>query len=271
MIRIIISAAAFLLLLAGCSQTNREGMNQFAQDSAFQAAHPSPDSIQFVGAGKMIEFPTPDGAKGTAYALLPDSASGKFLFVIHEWWGLNDHIKKEAERLFGELGNVTVLALDLYDGKVAANPEEAGQYMGATKEERLNAIVQGAIAYAGGEAEIATLGWCFGGGWSLRASILAGKQGAGCVMYYGMPVEKADQIAPLQAEVLGIFAKQDGWINEEVVSKFQSLAGATRKKVDVHWFDAAHAFANPSNDKYDAPAAEKANELALTFLRERLK
>jgi len=48
----------------------------------------------------------------------------KYLFVIHEWWGLNDYIKQEAEKLQKELG-VNVIALDLYDGKVTSDPKTA--------------------------------------------------------------------------------------------------------------------------------------------------
>ena len=44
--------------------------------------------------------------------------------MIHEWWGLNNHIKDMAN-LLAKVGYV-VLAADLYNGKVAADPNEAG-------------------------------------------------------------------------------------------------------------------------------------------------
>ena len=96
-------------------------------------------------------------------------------------------------------------------------------------------------------------------------------EGAGCVMYYGMPVEKAEELAPLQADVLGIFAKQEKWINEEVIGNFEALAKATGKKLDSHWFDADHAFANPTSSRYHEESAQKANAMALTFLKEKLQ
>ena len=261
-----------LALLSACqSSGSKEGMAQFADESAFQAAHETPTPISFQGQGEMIQFPTSDGKTGSAYFLKAATDTKNHLLVIHEWWGLNDHIKKEAERLFAELGNVNVLALDIYDGKTTSNPEEAGKLMGEVKEERALAIVNGALQYVGNEARIATVGWCFGGGWSLRSSILAGDRGAGCVMYYGMPVEKANDLAPLKADVLGIFAKKDNWINEPVVKKFESLAKATGKNLQVQWYDADHAFANPSGQRYNEKAATEANALALSFLKEHLK
>ena len=100
---------------------------------------------------------------------------------------------------------------------------------------------------------------------------MAGAQGAGCVIYYGMPVEDAAALAPLQADVLGIFAEEDGWITPDVVNKFEDLAKATGKQVETHQYKAAHAFANPSNPAFDAAAATEANALALSFLKERLQ
>ena len=248
-----------------------DGMAQFTNDENFKEAHEKPVDIGFQGQGEMMEFPTPDGKTGKAYTLKSEMESSKYLFVVHEWWGLNDQVKQESEHLFGELENVNVMALDLYDGKVTDDPDEAGKYMRAVTQERCEAIINGALARVGDVAKVATIGWCFGGGWSLRSSILAGERGAGCVMYYGMPVEKADEIAPLEADVLGIFAKQDGWINEKVITPFEGLARATGKKLTVHWFDAEHAFANPSSPRYNETAAQEANGLALAFLKERLQ
>lgn len=246
------------------------GMAQFADDDKFKDAHEAPMELKFEGKGQMIQFDTPDGKKGGAYALMTESPSKNYLFVIHEWWGLNDNVKAEAERLFAHLGNTNVLALDLYDGQSADNPDKAGQLMQAVKEERAKAIIQGAINKAGADARIATTGWCFGGGWSLKASIMAGDQGVACVMYYGMPVQNAKELAPLKAPICGIFAKQDEWITPEVAQNFENLAKATGKEVEIHSYDAGHAFANPSNPAYDEEAAQQANQVAWAFLKERL-
>lgn len=245
-------------------------MSQFSSDEKFNEAHETPKPIEFTGSGEMITFETKDGSPGTAYAIVDDLSSNKALFVIHEWWGLNDHIKKEAEKLYSELEGVNVFALDLYDGKVADNPDDAGKMMGAVKEERLNAIINGALAYVGEEAKVGTIGWCFGGGWSLKSAILAGEQAAGCVIYYGMPVMEPAKLAPLQADVLGLFAKKDEWITPKVVNDFETVMKAVGKNVEIKQFDADHAFANPSGERYKEAAAQEANAMALNFLKERL-
>jgi carboxymethylenebutenolidase len=269
--KLFVVAAIAVMLLSACGSKKSADMSQFADDAQFQAAHDTPEATAFQPKGEMIQFDTPDGQSGSAYALIPEDATDRYLFVVQEWWGLNDHIKQEAEQLFDALDGVAVLALDMYDGKVAGTPEEAGKYMQAMSQVRGEAIVRGALAMIGKDAKIATIGWCFGGGWSLQASILAGEQSKACVMYYGMPVQNAKELAPLKAPVLGIFAKQDGWITPEVADKFAALAKATGKQVEIHQFDADHAFANPSNPKHNATAAAEANALAQAFIKARLQ
>ncbi len=245
-------------------------MAKFTTDDSFNGAHEIPEILDFKPRGEMVAFTTTDGNDGHAYVLRTSSPSSKHLIVIHEWWGLNDYIKQEAERLFDSLG-VNVWALDLYDGQVATDRETAGQLMESREQARLEAIMRGAIAQWSPQASIATIGWCFGGGWSLRASILAGERSRGCVMYYGMPVESAADLVPLKAEVLGLFANKDQWINAEVVRKFAALCQATGKTFTYHFYDADHAFANPSSPRYNDKAAQEANALALSFLKQKLR
>lgn len=273
-------AVFFALFSIGCGDTTEkntdkaatksDNMAQFAEDKDFKEAHDTPKKIDYKGAGRMVTFNTPDGQKSEAYLIMKDKERKKTLFVIHEWWGLNDHIKQEADRLAEALGDVNVIALDLYDGNVTDDRDEAGKFMGMVKEERAKAIIEGAIGKSGDNTKIATIGWCFGGGWSLKASILAGEKAGACVMYYGLPVKTATELAPLKAPILGIFAKNEQWINTEVVKEFQALAAATKKDLTVHSFDADHAFANPSSDKYVEEAATEANKLAVEFLKKNL-
>jgi len=264
-----------LLFSCGNNKTTKEGttdkMAKHANDENFKNQHETPEKIDFTPKGEMIKIPVAEGDAGNAYSIKAKASTNNYLFVIHEWYGLNDHIKREAERLHEELGNVNVLALDMYDGKVADNPEDASKYMKASTEERSKAIINGALKMAGDDAKVGTIGWCFGGGWSLQSSIMAGKQGVGCVIYYGSPVENAKELVDLNADVLGIFGDKDAWINPKVVTKFDALMKATGKNFTFKIFDADHAFANPSSPRYVEAAAQEANAMALTFLKERLK
>jgi carboxymethylenebutenolidase len=180
-------------------------------------------------------------------------------------------VKRDAEKLYKDLGNVNVLALDMYDGKVATDRETAGKYMSEFKQDRGNAIIKGALAYAGPAARIATIGWCFGGGESMQGALLAGNQAVACVMYYGMPEENVERLKALGGDVLFVFAAKDKWINQDVVTKFENNMKAAGKKLVVKKYDADHAFANPSNAIYDKAATEDAYKNTLEFLKARVK
>ena len=198
----------------------------FAINPAFRNKHLDPEPYHYNGkTGKKITFMTADNQKAYCWELKAKKHTENYLFVFHEWYGLNDYVKKESEKLYDDLGNVNVIALDLYDGKVAKNRDEAGKYMQNMKPERGTAIIDGAIRYVGKKARIMTIGWCFGGGWSLQASIEAGKQATGCVMYYGMPEKDVARLKTLKTKVLAIFGSQDKWLNGQVVDAVQKGHG----------------------------------------------
>ena len=155
-----------------CHDPALEAFAAFADDEEFLAAHKDPIPFHYESeAGESITFDTPDGQKGNALFLKNEENPNNYLFVIHEWYGFNDYIKQTAEKLYNDLGNVNVMALDLYDGKVADNSKDAGKYMQGVKQERAESIIKGAMEFAGADAKIYTIGWCFGGGWSLQASL----------------------------------------------------------------------------------------------------
>ncbi|MFK7773285.1 MAG: dienelactone hydrolase family protein [Saprospiraceae bacterium] len=262
--------------LFSCGETppqEKDSTEKFAEnatDKDFQDKHETPKEIDFQPKGVKLEVPTLDGKMATGYLLTSKEESKNYLFVFHEWYGLNDHIKRESERLHQELPNTNVIAIDLYDGQVASKPEDAGKLMQSISTDRAKAIIEGFMASVGKDARIATIGWCFGGGWSLQSSIMLKKQGIGCVIYYGSPIENAADLLPLEADILGLFAKKDTWISPEKVEKFHALTKATGKNFNYKIFDADHAFANPSGDRYEEAAAQEANAMALEFLKKRL-
>lgn len=261
--------------MGACCTKKRDfaGLMPFTHDLSFIAAHDEPIAFEFKSqfGGEKITFDCPDGQKANAFFIKSAKKSNKYLFVFHEWWGLNEHIMKESEKYYAALGNVNIIAIDLYDGQVATTREDAAKYMQGAKPERLKAIVQGAITYVGEKAKIATVGWCFGGGMSLQASILAQAQSLACVIYYGMPEKDTEKLKNLQAEVLGIFAGKEKWINTEVVKEFETNLTTLGKKFSTKIYDAEHAFANPSNPNYNQAFADEAFEMSINFIKQKLK
>ena len=245
--------------------------SMFASSVDFIAKHPEPEKFTYTGEGEMIDFKTPDGKGGRAFLIKADEPTNNYLFVFHEWWGLNDHIKKEAKKFQDDLKDVHVLAIDLYDGKVTDNRDEAGKLMQQLQPERAEAIIQGAINHVGENSRIFTVGWCMGGGWSLQAALLAKNQAAGCVIYYGMPEKDLEKLKKLNCDVLGIFAANDEWISQDVVKEFEKNMQTAGKNLSITTYDNDHAFANPSNPQHDKEATQKAYDEVIRFFKARLK
>jgi len=109
-----------------------------------------------------------------------------------------------------------------------------------------------------------------GGSWSFTAAVAAGTQAVGCVMYYGFPEKNLDRIKPLKCDVLYIRGAKDGFIKLSDVEEFEKQVKNRGRNITMYSFDAVHAFANPSNPKYDAKAAAEAQTYSLKFLKDKL-
>lgn len=264
------------LLTPDCYESCFTGdiMNQFkaeAGTAAFAAMHEAPIDFTFANPnGESVSFDTKDGKKAAGYFIKSSQKTKNWLFVIQEWWGLNDHIKREAEILAKELGNVNVLAIDMYDGKIAATPDSAMKLMKGASTERLENIVNGAIHFSGTDAKIFTIGWCFGGMWSLQTSLMAGKQAAGCVMYYGRPENNIEKLKLLNCEVIGFFGNKDKSPSPEIVNQFEADMISAGKKITTHKYEAGHGFANPSNPSFNKEATEDAHQKTVAFLKSKM-
>ena len=191
------------------------------------------------------------------------------IITIHEWWGLNDNIRAMADRLAGE--GYIVFAVDLYHGKVANSTGEARVLMMEAVEdpEPSRANIRAAFDFVSNTASaprIGSLGWCFGGGWSLNTAQLFPDELDAAVIYYGQVTADEELLRPIGAPILGLFAADDTGIKPESVVAFRDALERLRKNYEVHIYPGVgHAFANPSGRNYDAATAEDAWRRTLEF------
>jgi carboxymethylenebutenolidase len=196
------------------------------------------------------------------------------VIMIHEWWGLNDNVRAMADRLAAE--GYIVLAVDLFDGDVAPSAGAARQLMLRVVENPDLASENVRQAYdfvdsIAGAPRIASLGWCFGGGWSLNTAKLFPDELDAAVIYYGQVTDDEEQLRPLNMPILGLFGEADTGIKVESVQAFAAALERLRKPHDIHIYPGAkHAFANPTGSAYDAAAADDAWQKTLAFLQENL-
>ena len=235
---------------------------------AFAALHPSPMVVNPENLlGKMMSFEAADGKQANAYFIAAKKKTNKYLIVVQEWWGLNENVKMESDKYYSDLGDVNVIAVDMYDGKVAATPDSAMKLMRGADMGRMTAIIQGAIKYAGSKASIYSVGWCFGGMWSLQTAILAGPQAKGTVMYYGRPETNMDKLKSIQCDIIGFFGNLDQSPSPAMVNDFEKNMKEAGKNLAVNRYEAGHGFANPSNPSYNAAAKEDSYAKAIAFLK----
>ena len=224
-----------------------------------------------VAAGlETVSLTTADGRAVSGALALPAATPAPAVLLVHEWWGLNDQIKAVAAELARE--GYVALAVDLYDGKVADDRDSARSYMQAVVEgearDTLASWVAWLRAHDAVEGGLGTVGWCFGGGWSLNASVDTPVEAT--VVYYGRVNQPRDQLARLEGPVLGHYASEDQWINRDMVAGFEANMTALGKPFESHWYEAQHAFANPSSGRYDRKDADLAWRRTLAFYAEYL-
>ncbi len=197
------------------------------------------------------------------------------LVVIHEWWGLNDWVKQQAQNLAG-LGYET-LAIDLYRGKVATTAEAAHELMRGVPEDRAKTDLLAAYAYLESRKDVkknkvGTIGWCMGGGYALDLAVDQPKL-AVAVVNYGHLASEDSTLEKIHAPMLGIFGGLDQGIPPASVQQFASQIKKLGKTVDVKIYpDAGHAFENPNNKGgYREADTRDAWNRTVAFLQKYLK
>ena len=190
--------------------------------------------------------------------------------IIHEWWGLNNEIKAQAEMLAEEGFNV--LAVDLYNGKIAKDPTEAAAFKDEVDLQTSIANMQAAVKFLEDDnsPKIAALGWCFGGAKSLELA-LSGTELDASVIYYGNLNTNKDELAKIKWPVLGIFGEEDAVVPVAQVKEFNNLLNELEITNEVYIYPGVgHAFANPTNKDFAPEETADAWDKTLNFLRENL-
>lgn len=205
------------------------------------------------------------------YAYPEDNPTAPWIVIIHEWWGLNDHIKDMARVLAMQW--YKTLAVDLYKGRIANTAAQARTLSSELVQEDATANLLAAESFLRETApRVASLWRCLGGKQSLQLSLASDTLDA-TVIYYGRLETDPTVLASINQPVLGIFAENDGGIPPSAVAAFQSwLDAAGIKNYDLTIYPGVdHAFANPTGDNYTQEATIEAWQKTLWFLDQTLK
>lgn len=211
-----------------------------------------------------------DSLQMNSFVVYDENREGKrpAILVIHEWWGLNDYVKMRARKL-AELGYIA-FAVDMYgNGKTGNDPATAGglatpfyQNTAMAKKHIDAAIEQFKKNPVADTANMAIMGYCFGGAMSILAAQL-GANLKGAVSFHGnlnvVPANKA----LLKAEILVCHGNADPFVPQAEVNLFRQQMDSLGLKYEFIGYDSAtHAFTNPAatemGKKFNIPIAYNA-------------
>jgi dienelactone hydrolase len=177
------------------------------------------------------------------------------VLVIHEWWGVNDYVKKRADQL-ASLGYIA-FAADIYgNGTVAADPQEAGALAGKFRNgdrkllrERANAGLQVLLNHPLADKQrIVAIGYCFGGTTVLELA-RSGAPLAGVVSFHGgLDTPNPADAKNIKARVLVLHGADDPNVPAAQVAAFAEEMRTA--KVDwqmIAYGGAVHSFSNPAS------------------------
>lgn len=243
-----------LLLLTACGEADTEAAEEIAAPEPRVAVQPTgPDQLPPsvlgqagpLGGVDLAYFESDSAAVG--YLAVPEG-EGPFpaVILVHEWNGLVDRVRQVADDLAAE--GYVALAADLYSGRIGTNPEENIALMNEVRGDmdRIIENLDAAAAYLRGRPDvtgrIGAMGWCFGGGVALSYG-LGGEQHDATAIFYGNLIEDPEQLAMLDHEVYGTFARLDQGPPPEQVERFAAALESAGIESDLHIYDAVnHGF-----------------------------
>jgi carboxymethylenebutenolidase len=215
--------------------------------------------------GQMIKFDRPDGGDCPAYVAEPAAgATAPALVVIQEWWGLNEQMKRLADR-FAATG-YRALVPDLYRGKLPQNEDEANHHMGELDfMDAAGQDVLGALTHLKKTSSKAGVtGFCMGGALTILAAAKLDVMDAGAC-FYGIPPAEAADPATITTPMMYHFANTDDWCTPAAVDALEAKLKQGKGSWELFRYDAKHGFMRDGSAVHHAESANLAWERTIAF------
>jgi len=197
------------------------------------------------------------------------------IIVVHDWWGLTDWVKQQTSNLADQ--GYVALAVDLYNGKVASNTDEAAQLSQSLDSDQVVLNLMGGIVYLTTLDDVerdrfGTVGWAMGGYYALELAMHVPRLGA-CVDNYGALPTDPNEMQAITAPMMGNFGADDHGVTPQDVQAFKTAMTTLNRVVDIKIYDGAgHSFENPNDTStYRAQDAQDAWNRTVAFLNKWLK
>ena len=228
--------------------------------------------------GTIETFPSKNEKGDARGYVVGDASSKKGLIAIHEWWGLNDQIKSQGEEMATK-ANLMVLVIDMYRGQVADDRETAGHLMAGLdwKGAVLDIAAGAQFLKSKGCAKVGVTGFCMGGALSFASAALCPDEISAAAPFYGTPSAELADLTTIKTPVQCHFGSQDtieGFSSKKDYEPLCKKLIAAGVPLELHEYDAGHAFCNPLNKigpNYKADLAELALGRMYDFMNKNLQ
>ncbi len=223
--------------------------------------------------GRIVTFPA-NGRSAEGYLATPPSGAGAGVLVLQEWWGLVDHIIDVTNRMAAE--GFVALAPDLFHGEKTKSPNEAEKLFMALNIGETSKDLRGAADYLLAMEEVkprklGVIGFCMGGQLALYAACEYPDRISAVVDFYGVHPNVKAKLDRLGAPLLAHFATRDKNVPEERAHALVKGLRDAGKDVEVHFYEADHAFFNDTRPEvHEADAARLAWDRTVDFFRRTL-
>ena len=200
-----------------------------------------------------VEFKS-NGHNASGYLATPAGGKGAGVLVIQEWWGLDDDLKKMADKLAAT--GFVALAPDLYHGQVAGHTEmdKAAHLMNTMPPDRAARDMSGAVDFLASHPSVTSksigvVGFCMGGMLSFIIAANRGDKVKAVVPFYGFPQGPMEpDWSRLTAAISGHMAENDNFFPPAAAAALEKKLRAMGKDctLKVHP-GTGHAFMGPHN------------------------
>ena len=231
-----------------------------------QQVDPDDDSIS-VGYKK---YPSPKGAGVMqGYFVRPAVAQHKLpaVVVIHENRGLNPYIEDVARRLgiagFIAFAPDALTPLGGYPGNDDDGRALQRQRDSAEMVEDFVAAAEFLAKHPDCSGRVGAVGFCFGGGMSMRLAVSLPELAAAVAFYGRHPA--ADEARSIRAPLMLHHAGLDERVNVTWPDFEDALKDADRNFINHEYADVNHGFHNDTTPRYDKQAAELAWQRTIDF------
>ena len=239
-----------------------------------------------------ITLPLASGEALEVYIARPAGDAVGGLVLIHEIWGLVDHIKDVADRfategwlvaapdILSHGGVAPALGAELFalmnsddeEARTAAQPRMREGMSGMRAPEyatwatgALSETVDWLVAQPGIDGRIAATGFCFGGTYAFLLAAHDDRVRAVAPFYGTAP--SADRIDRIAAPVLALYGQHDPALIDALPAVTEAMAVAGVDFEAVVYPDSAHAFFNDTGRRYNPADAADAWVRVTGFLR----